>query len=109
MFHDALFVELNNRGHLCRHTHDHMATLCRSICEQEVGGGCAENWSGGWEQNEVTVTRDDVETIVPKLINEGKNTKGMWMRAKLFGVKASRALEEGGSYYNIINLLIQGI
>lgn len=71
----------------------------------EVGVKAVTQW--GHEPKEVTVTRDAVETAVTKLMDEGKDAEEMKMRAKEFGVKARKALEEGGSSYNNINLLIQ--
>ncbi|WVZ72522.1 hypothetical protein U9M48_020964 [Paspalum notatum var. saurae] len=71
----------------------------------EVGVKAVTQW--GQEQTEVTVTRDAVETAVSKLMDKGEAAEEMRMRAKEFGVKARRALEEGGSSYNNINLLIQ--
>ena len=70
----------------------------------EVGVKAAIQW---WdEQKEATVTRDAVETAVSKLMDEGEAAEEMRMRAKEFGVKARKALEEGGSSYNSIDLLI---
>ncbi|KAJ1282333.1 hypothetical protein BS78_03G044100 [Paspalum vaginatum] len=71
----------------------------------EVGVKGVTQW--GQEQKEVTVTRDAVETAVSKLMDKGEAAEEMRMRAKEFGVKARRALEEGGSSFNNINLLIQ--
>uniref|UniRef100_A0A0D3EK82 Glycosyltransferase n=1 Tax=Oryza barthii TaxID=65489 RepID=A0A0D3EK82_9ORYZ len=59
----------------------------------EVGVKGVTQW--GTEQKEVEVTRTAVETAE------------MRMRAKDLGVKARRALEEGGSSYDNIRLLIQ--
>ncbi|CAD6233030.1 unnamed protein product [Miscanthus lutarioriparius] len=69
----------------------------------EVGVKAVTQW--GYEQKEATVTRDAVETAVSKLMDEG-GAEEMRMRAKEFGVKARKALEEGGSSYISINLLI---
>lgn len=71
----------------------------------EVGVKTVTHW--GCEQKEVTVTRDAVETAVSKLMDEGEAAEEMRMRAKEFGVKARKALEDGGSSYNNIDLLIQ--
>ncbi|OEL15103.1 UDP-glycosyltransferase 73C3 [Dichanthelium oligosanthes] len=71
----------------------------------EVGVKAVTQW--GHEQKEVTVTRDAVETAVSKLMDEGEAAEEMRMRAKEFGVKARKALEQGGTSYNNINLLIQ--
>ncbi|KAF8704812.1 hypothetical protein HU200_031050 [Digitaria exilis] len=71
----------------------------------EVGVKGVTQW--GHKQNEVTVTRDAVETAVSKLMDEGEAAQEMRTRAKEFGVKARKALDEGGSSYNNINLLIQ--
>jgi UDP-glucosyl transferase 73C len=70
----------------------------------EVGVKAVTHW--GYEQKEVTVTRDAVETAVSRLMDEGEAAEEMRIRAKEFGVKARKALEEGGSSYNNINLLI---
>ena len=70
----------------------------------EVGVKAVTQW--GYEQKEATVTRDAVETAVSKLMDEGEAAEEMRMRAKEFGVKARKALEEGGSSYISINLLI---
>uniref|UniRef100_A0A0D9UXF6 Glycosyltransferase n=1 Tax=Leersia perrieri TaxID=77586 RepID=A0A0D9UXF6_9ORYZ len=61
----------------------------------------------GSEQKEVVVTRNDVETTVSMLMNEGEAAQEMRMRAEDLGIMAKRALEEGGSSYNNIRLLIQ--
>ncbi|KAF0920415.1 hypothetical protein E2562_034863 [Oryza meyeriana var. granulata] len=71
----------------------------------EVGVKGVTQW--GSEQKEVKVTRNVVETAVSMLMNEGEAAQEMRMRAKDFGVKGRRALEEGGSSYNNIRLLIQ--
>ncbi|CAL4951929.1 unnamed protein product [Urochloa decumbens] len=71
----------------------------------EIGVKAVTQW--GQEQKEVTVTRDAVEAAVSKLLDEGEAAEEMRMRAKEFGVKARKALQEGGSSYNNINLLIQ--
>ncbi|PUZ58302.1 hypothetical protein GQ55_5G498100 [Panicum hallii var. hallii] len=71
----------------------------------EVGVKAVTQW--GQEQTEVTVTRDAVEKAVSKLMDDGEAAEEMRMKAKEFGVKARKALEEGGSSYNNINLLIQ--
>uniref|UniRef100_A0A0D3EK83 Glycosyltransferase n=1 Tax=Oryza barthii TaxID=65489 RepID=A0A0D3EK83_9ORYZ len=71
----------------------------------EVGVKGVTQW--GSEQKEAQVTRNSVETAVSTLMNEGEAAQGMRMRAKDFGIKARRALEEGGSSYNNIRLLIQ--
>jgi UDP-glucosyl transferase 73C len=39
-------------------------------------------------------------------MDAGEAAEEMRMRAKEFGVKARKALEEGGSSYNSINILI---
>jgi UDP-glucosyl transferase 73C len=70
----------------------------------EVGVKAVTQW--GHEQKEATVTRDAVETAVSKLMDAGEAAEEMRMRAKEFGVKARKALEEGGSSYNSINILI---
>ncbi|XP_062178355.1 UDP-glycosyltransferase 73C6-like [Phragmites australis] len=61
----------------------------------------------GHEQKEVTVTRDAVETAVSKLMDAGEAADEMRIRAKGFSVKGRKALEQGGSSYNNINVLIQ--
>lgn len=71
----------------------------------EVGVKAVTQW--GQEQKEIAVTRDAVETAVSKLMDKEKAAEEMRIRAKEFGVKARKALEEGGSSYNNINLLIQ--
>ncbi|KAF0920416.1 hypothetical protein E2562_034864 [Oryza meyeriana var. granulata] len=71
----------------------------------EVGVKGVTQW--GSEQKEVKVTRNAVETAVSTLMNDGEAAQEMRMRAKDFGVKARRALEEEGSSYNNIRLLIQ--
>ncbi|KAL6626848.1 hypothetical protein ACP70R_030574 [Stipagrostis hirtigluma subsp. patula] len=71
----------------------------------EVGVQEVTHW--GHEQKDITVTRDAVETAVCKLMDEGEAAEEMRMRAKDFGVKARKALGEGGSSYNNIKLLIQ--
>ena len=70
----------------------------------EVGVKAVTQW--GHEQKEATVSMDAVETAVSKLMDEGEAAEEMRMRAKEFGAKARKALEEGGSSYNSINLLI---
>ncbi|KAL6848016.1 hypothetical protein ACP4OV_022144 [Aristida adscensionis] len=67
----------------------------------EVGVQGVAQW--GEEQKDVTMTRDAVETAVCKLMA----AEEMRMRAKDFGVKARKAMGEGGSSYNNIKLLIQ--
>jgi len=71
----------------------------------EIGVKAVTQW--GQEQTEVTVTRDAVEKAVSKLMDGGEAAEEMRTRAKEFGVKARQALEEGGSSYNNINILIQ--
>ena len=71
----------------------------------EIGVKAVTQW--GQEQTEVTVTRDAVEKAVSKLMDGGEAAEEMRTRAKEFGVKARKALEEGGSSYNNINILIQ--
>ena len=71
----------------------------------EIGVKAVTQW--GQEQTEVTVTRDAVEKAVSKLMDDGEAAEEMRTRAKEFGVKARQALEEGGSSYNNINILIQ--
>ena len=71
----------------------------------EIGVKAVTQW--GQEQTEVTVTRDAVEKAVSKLMDDGEAAEEMRTRAKEFGVKARKALEEGGSSYNNINILIQ--
>ena len=71
----------------------------------EVGVKAVTHWRQ--EQTEVTVTRDAVEKAVSKLMDDGEAAEEMRTRAKEFGVKARQALEEGGSSYNNINILIQ--
>jgi len=71
----------------------------------EVGVKAVTHWRQ--EQTEVTVTRDAVEKAVSKLMDDGEAAEEMRTRAKEFGVKARKALEEGGSSYNNINILIQ--
>ena len=71
----------------------------------EVGVKAVTHWRQ--EQTEVTVTRDAVEKAVSKLMDGGEAAEEMRTRAKEFGVKARKALEEGGSSYNNINILIQ--
>uniref|UniRef100_A0A0E0FH18 Glycosyltransferase n=1 Tax=Oryza nivara TaxID=4536 RepID=A0A0E0FH18_ORYNI len=70
----------------------------------EVGVKGVTQW--GTEQKEVKVTRTAVETAVSMLMDEGEVAQEIRMRAKDFGMKARRALEEGGSSYNNIKLLI---
>lgn len=70
----------------------------------EVGVKGVTQW--GHEQEEVTVTKDDVEAAVSRLMDEGEAAEEMRMRAREFGVKARKALVEGVSSYNNINLLI---
>ena len=71
----------------------------------EIGVKAVTQW--GQEQTEVTVTRDAVKKAVSKLMDGGEAAEEMRTRAKEFGVKARKALEEGGSSYNNINILIQ--
>ena len=71
----------------------------------EIGVKAVTQW--GQEQTEVTVTRDAVEKAVSKLMDGGEAAEEMRTRAEEFGVKARKALEEGGSSYNNINILIQ--
>uniref|UniRef100_A0A0D9UXF2 Glycosyltransferase N-terminal domain-containing protein n=1 Tax=Leersia perrieri TaxID=77586 RepID=A0A0D9UXF2_9ORYZ len=71
----------------------------------EIGVKGATQW--GSEQKEVKVTRDAVETAVSMLMNEGEAAQEIRMRAKDFGMKARKALEERGSSYNNIKLMIQ--
>ena len=71
----------------------------------EVGVKAVTHWRQ--EQTEVTVTRDAVKKAVSKLMDGGEAAEEMRTRAKEFGVKARQALEEGGSSYNNINILIQ--
>ena len=71
----------------------------------EIGVKAVTQW--GQEQTEVTVTSDAVEKAVSKLMDGGEAAEEMRTRAKEFGVKARKALEEGGSSYNNINILIQ--
>ena len=71
----------------------------------EIGVKAVTHWRQ--EQTEVTVTRDAVEKAVSKLMDDGEAAEEMRTRAKEFGVKARQALEEGGSSYNNINILIQ--
>ncbi|KAG8053241.1 hypothetical protein GUJ93_ZPchr0001g30159 [Zizania palustris] len=71
----------------------------------EVGVEGVTQWAS--EQKDVMVTRNAVLTAVSTLMNDGEAAEEMRMRAKDFGMKARRALEEGGSSYNNIRLLIQ--
>ncbi|KAL6626849.1 hypothetical protein ACP70R_030575 [Stipagrostis hirtigluma subsp. patula] len=71
----------------------------------EVGVQGVSQWKH--EQTEVLVTRHAVETTVSKVMDEGEAAEEMRMRAKDFGVKARKALEEGGSSFHNINKLIQ--
>ncbi|KAL6848017.1 hypothetical protein ACP4OV_022145 [Aristida adscensionis] len=71
----------------------------------EVGVRGVEQW--GEEQKEVSVTRDAVEAAVSKLMDDGEAAEEMRMRAKDFSIKARKALEEGGSSWSNINILIQ--
>lgn len=71
----------------------------------EIGVKGVTQW--GCEQKDVIVTRDAVETTVSTLMDDGEPAEEMRMRAKDFGIKARRALDEGGSSYNNLKLLIQ--
>uniref|UniRef100_A0ACD5VY42 Uncharacterized protein n=1 Tax=Avena sativa TaxID=4498 RepID=A0ACD5VY42_AVESA len=61
----------------------------------------------GNEQQEVMVTRDAVETAVHTLMDEGEAAEVLRMRAKDYAIKARKALDEEGSSYDNIKLLIQ--
>nr|UHB15537.1 UDP-glycosyltransferase [Paris polyphylla] len=53
------------------------------------------------------VQREDVEKAVVSLMEEGEEGKERRERAKVFGVKAKEAMEEGGSSYRSLTHLIQ--
>ncbi|XP_048562282.1 UDP-glycosyltransferase 73C3-like isoform X3 [Triticum urartu] len=71
----------------------------------EVGVKGVTQW--GSENQEVMVTRDEVQKAVNTLMDEGVAAEEMRVRAKDCAIKARRAFDEGGSSYDNIRLLIQ--
>uniref|UniRef100_M8ALJ3 Glycosyltransferase n=1 Tax=Aegilops tauschii TaxID=37682 RepID=M8ALJ3_AEGTA len=71
----------------------------------EVGVKGVTQW--GSENQEVMVTRDEVQKAVNTLMDEGAAAEEMRVRAKDCAIKARRAFDEGGSSYDNIRLLIQ--
>ncbi|KAF7028449.1 hypothetical protein CFC21_040367 [Triticum aestivum] len=71
----------------------------------EVGVKGVTQW--GSENQEVMVTRDEVQKAVNTLMDEGAAAEEMRVRAKDCAIKARRAFNEGGSSYDNIRLLIQ--
>ncbi|GAY58596.1 hypothetical protein CUMW_188230 [Citrus unshiu] len=64
---------------------------------------------GEEEKIGVLVKKEDVETAINILMDDGEERDGRRRRAKEFGELAKRALEEGGSSYNNIKFFIQDI
>nr|ACS87992.1 UDP-glucosyltransferase family 1 protein [Citrus sinensis] len=64
---------------------------------------------GEEEKIGVLVKKEDVETAINILMDDGEERDARRRRAKEFGELAQRALEEGGSSYNHIKLFIQDI
>ncbi|KAJ4771619.1 Glycosyltransferase [Rhynchospora pubera] len=62
---------------------------------------------GSEKSDEVMVKRDHMERKVLELIDEGKEGMERRIRARELGDKAKKAMEEGGSSYKNIELLIQ--
>ncbi|XP_078152077.1 UDP-glycosyltransferase 73C4-like [Carex rostrata] len=62
---------------------------------------------GSEKSDEIMVRRDDVERKVLELMDEEKEGMERKVRARELGDKAKKAMEEGGSSYKKIELLIQ--
>ncbi|KAJ4780335.1 Glycosyltransferase [Rhynchospora pubera] len=62
---------------------------------------------GSEKSDEVMVKRDDMERKVLELMDEGKEGMERRVRARELGDKAKAAMEEGGSSYKNIELLIK--
>ncbi|KAM7531708.1 hypothetical protein LguiB_035118 [Lonicera macranthoides] len=64
---------------------------------------------GEEEKVGVLVNRSDIKVVIEKLMDEGDDGEERRKRAREFGKMAKRAIEEGGSSYLNITLLIQDI
>ena len=53
--------------------------------------------------------KEDVQTAINILVDDGEERDARRRRAKEFGELAKRALDEGGSSYNNIALVMQDI
>ncbi|XP_074561278.1 UDP-glycosyltransferase 73C2-like [Curcuma longa] len=69
-----------------------------------VGGGWAK-W--GDENSGTVVSREKIEKAVRELMGGGKEAEARRERAKELGEKAKRAMEEGGSSYQNLTMLIR--
>ncbi|XP_008792121.2 UDP-glycosyltransferase 73C6-like [Phoenix dactylifera] len=63
----------------------------------------------GVENNEVLVKRDDVQKAVSALMDEGEDGLERRKRVREMGEKARKAMEEGGSSYENLTLLIKQV
>ncbi|PNY07425.1 isoflavonoid glucosyltransferase [Trifolium pratense] len=73
----------------------------------EVG---ATEWClGGVGEKEMVVGRDSIEKAVTRLMDGGDEAEEIRRRAREFGDKARRAVEEGGSSHNNVLALIDDI
>ncbi|KAG1335550.1 UDP-glycosyltransferase 73E1 [Cocos nucifera] len=63
----------------------------------------------GVENSEVLVKRDDVQKAVSTLMDEGEDGVERRKRARELGEKARKAMEEGGSSYENMTLLIKQV
>ncbi|GLT89855.1 hypothetical protein SLE2022_078190 [Rubroshorea leprosula] len=64
---------------------------------------------GEEEKFGVLVKKEDIKKAIEKLMDEGEEGKQRRERARKFAAMAERAVEEGGSSYLNITLLIQDI
>ncbi|KAM3328906.1 hypothetical protein ACQJBY_026166 [Aegilops geniculata] len=70
----------------------------------EVGVKGVTQW--GSENQEVMVTRDEVQKAVNTLMDEGAAAEETRVRAKDYAIKARRAFDEGGSSYDNIRFFV---
>ncbi|OAY82922.1 UDP-glycosyltransferase 73C3 [Ananas comosus] len=84
-------------------------TLIVESLKVGVPVGVQQMTQWGAEDAQAFIKKDDVETAVGKLMDEGKEGEERRTRARELGEKARRAMEEGGSSYENTKLLIREI
>ncbi|XP_020089382.1 UDP-glycosyltransferase 73C3-like [Ananas comosus] len=84
-------------------------TLIVESLKVGVPVGVQQMTQWGAEDAQAFIKKDDVETAVGKLMDEGEEGEERRTRARELGEKARRAMEEGGSSYENTKLLIREI
>ncbi|GAB4856553.1 hypothetical protein Ancab_014470 [Ancistrocladus abbreviatus] len=73
-----------------------------------IGAECSIGW-GDVENLEALIKREDVKKAVDELMDKGEEAEGRRKRAKELGKMANMAIDEGGSSFLNMKLLIQDI